>query len=181
MAKTAIIAGAAAGGAVGLMLLVALTVLVIRRRQKRITQGARHQRCYMHCPEAAVEPPPYMIEIEEVPLVAQRQSQSYSPSRSIIASASSLPSEPTPAFPSAAYSGSGSGSRGDTLSSFASSHRDVVSPHLEETLRMIGYQPDIHPDRISADNWRRAGVDERTVDLLRGIYERYVFSFHLFV
>jgi hypothetical protein len=44
---------------------------------------------------------------------------------------------------------------------------------------MIGYQPDIHPDRISADNWRRAGVDERTVDLLRGIYERYVFSFHL--
>jgi hypothetical protein len=59
---------------------------------------------------------------------------------------------------------------GDTLSTWAEQHRDVVTPELEDILRRAGYHPNLDPDRISSEEWMEMGVGAFGLALLRDLY-----------
>jgi hypothetical protein len=58
----------------------------------------------------------------------------------------------------------------DVLARFANAHREVVTPELEQSLRLAGYQPGLDPDRISREDWLRVGVGPFSLAILRDLY-----------
>jgi hypothetical protein len=127
-----------------------------------------------------MEPPPYVQEATL--LVEDVHSRSGSVSHAASFYSQDIQSQSGLSYyASASAAGLNPGTSGgerrgrDLLASFASTRRDIITPDLEERLRTIGYQPDINPDRISAENWRRAGVEPVVVKILREAYHRYVY------
>jgi hypothetical protein len=237
--KTALLAGAIGGGAIGVLIIVFLAVICFRKVKRSVrdrsleqlyptlaqphlhsfepevvmTSGTRSlTRNYAYISEGQhayepvwqssppselgmdmrmegvgagvgveMEPPPYVQEA--TPLVEGSHSHSVSASHATSSYSQDIQSQSGLSYyVSASAAGSNPGTsagerRGDLLASFASTRRDIITPELEETLRTIGYQPDIHPDRISAENWRRAGVEPVVVKILREAYQRYVYLF----
>jgi hypothetical protein len=163
--NTAVIAGATVGGVVGLVIIIALAFLLLREKRRNNSPreidpdprdpsfiseplSGHHIRSLSN-PTSPLEPPPYMQQLSAMRPASLAANSHGMPSQSDLSS-----------------------SAPDSLTTFASMHRDLIPPDLESKLRVIGYQPHLDPDTISAEDWQQGGVGAFSLQLLRDIYAR---------
>jgi hypothetical protein len=155
------------GGVVGLAIILGLAFLLLREKGRNNSPreidpdpgessfiseplSDHHVRSLSNA-ASPLEPPPYMQQFS-----AMRPA-----SGSLAANSHGMPSQSDI-----------SSSAPDSLTTFASMHRDLIPPDLESKLRVIGYQPHLDPDTISAEDWQQGGVGAFSLQILRDIYAR---------